>query len=159
MFKKRPRPQAVVAVDSVAAAAASVGEAPPSPTHSDRERKQAEVESQPKRPQPKPANAPEGGAGSPTEVAAPSAPEQPGAPEAPRDVADRSRSLVCKMWAEKGVCKYGDGCQFAHIFDAAKVRGVGKLGKEVDSWHASLANLAPPAGGAKGAVQKAPRER
>jgi hypothetical protein len=157
MFKKRPRPQTAVAIDAAAASAASVGDAPvtgdarpatppaavrsPPRPSADGQRVRAAAaaaaaDDEQRRP-PQPAPSAES-AGTAASTPMPDSRAVPG---------DGSRSLVCKMWAEKGVCKFGDGCQYAHIFDATRVRGINKISEAVASWKDALANLAPAPGG------------
>ena len=157
MFKKRARPQSVVVLDSAAAAAASVGEAAP-PESEKPDPEQVKPRTPPQPPAEAPGKPPKA-AESPVVAAALTSEreEREEGTQPSGQPNDAARTLICKMWAEKGVCKYGDGCQFAHVFDPTKVRGVAKLGKEVDSWKESLAFAGIQSSSSKEGKSSAPK--
>lgn len=66
----------------------------------------------------------------------------------PRPKREALQQGVCKMFMEKGVCKYGHDCKFAHIMDAGLEggRGSSALNKAVTDWRALSASLAGSSG-------------
>jgi hypothetical protein len=64
----------------------------------------------------------------------------------------QGRSLVCKMFRDKGTCRYGEECKYAHVHEDGTgkgPRGATKLDAEVSSWRALSATVGSSAAHSK----------